>query len=292
MDIVRLKYFAAVAESGSMRKASELLHLTPSTLSRGIALLETDFGVPLFNRVGRGIELNADGRRLYALSGKIIHDLEQLRTNMRGGKAPQALLTIGSFEVFTTYCFGELVQSSLGSLNVRLLELTPGAIEQALLEERIDVGITYAPAPHPDLEFLKIGKFEMGAFARKDLLPKTETAKMPFAVPITTLQGNIVGFKSLDGWPDDQYPRQSPFQCELLESALELARQGKAAIHCPKFIVRLHNAMVRNEFCLNERPLPKGMRQVVMTCYIALRKGDVEDSAIKKLTHGLRQILR
>ena len=292
MDIIRLKYFAAVAETGSMRKASELLHLTPSTLSRGIALLEDDFGVPLFNRVGRGIELSADGRRLYALSGKIIHDVEQLRSTMRVGKNPQTLLSIGSFEVFTTYCFGALVHSTLGEMNIRLLELTPGAIEQALLEDRIDVGITYAPAPHPDLDFLKIGTFDMGIFARKDLLPGKSGSELPFAVPVTALHGNVVGFKSLDGWPEDQFPRQNTYQCELLESSLELARQGKAALHCPKFIVRLHNAKVRSEFCLSERSLPKGMRSVVMTSYVALRKGKEEDTAIKKLTKGLRQILR
>lgn len=56
-----LPAFRAIAESQSLQGASQVLHVTPSALSRSLKQLETELGTPLFDRVGRKLALNAQG---------------------------------------------------------------------------------------------------------------------------------------------------------------------------------------------------------------------------------------
>jgi len=62
MTLEQLRIFIAVAESQHVTRAAETLRLTQSAVSAAIGALERRYGVALFDRVGRRIELNAEGR--------------------------------------------------------------------------------------------------------------------------------------------------------------------------------------------------------------------------------------
>jgi len=62
MTLEQLRIFIAVAESEHVTRAAEALRLTQSAVSAAIGALERRYGVALFDRVGRRIELNAEGR--------------------------------------------------------------------------------------------------------------------------------------------------------------------------------------------------------------------------------------
>ncbi len=55
--------FVAVAQTGSMTSAAELLHVSHSAVSQSIKTLENQLNTPLFSRVGRNVELNAVGKK-------------------------------------------------------------------------------------------------------------------------------------------------------------------------------------------------------------------------------------
>ncbi|UXI03515.1 LysR substrate-binding domain-containing protein [Photobacterium sp. TY1-4] len=57
--------FVAVAETGSMTDAAEVLYVSHSAVSQAIKALEAQLNRPLFRRVGRRVELNAAGRKYY-----------------------------------------------------------------------------------------------------------------------------------------------------------------------------------------------------------------------------------
>ena len=61
MTLEQLRIFVAVAERRHVTRAAEALGLTQSAASAAIAALEARNGVTLFHRVGRGIELSAEG---------------------------------------------------------------------------------------------------------------------------------------------------------------------------------------------------------------------------------------
>ncbi|MEI2386721.1 LysR substrate-binding domain-containing protein [Breoghania sp. JC706] len=62
MTFEQLSIFVAVAEREHLTRAAEALHLTPSAVSSALRALEGHYGVPLFDRVGRGLVLNENGR--------------------------------------------------------------------------------------------------------------------------------------------------------------------------------------------------------------------------------------
>ena len=64
MELRHLRYFVSVAEQGSVSKAAQQVHVSQPALSRQIRDLEAELGVQLFDRVGRGIELTAEGHDL------------------------------------------------------------------------------------------------------------------------------------------------------------------------------------------------------------------------------------
>jgi DNA-binding transcriptional LysR family regulator len=64
MDLRHIRTFVTVAEVGTVSKAAERLHVAQPALSRQIANLEDEFGLKLFDRVGRRLVLTSDGEQL------------------------------------------------------------------------------------------------------------------------------------------------------------------------------------------------------------------------------------
>jgi len=97
MDIAVLQAFLAVAETGSFSRAAERLFLTQPAVSKRIAALETELGTPLFDRIGRRIQLTEAGRALLDRAHSLLRQLEDIRrsiTNLAGEVAgPLALAT-------------------------------------------------------------------------------------------------------------------------------------------------------------------------------------------------------
>ncbi|EPF2506432.1 LysR substrate-binding domain-containing protein [Vibrio fluvialis] len=67
--------FVAVAETGSMTEAAQVLNVSHSAVSQAIKSLESQLNQPLFNRVGRSVTLNSAGQKYYR---KVAPALEQI----------------------------------------------------------------------------------------------------------------------------------------------------------------------------------------------------------------------
>ena len=66
MNLMRIKYFVAVAKWGSFSKAAQTLYVSQPNLSRQIALMEQEVGFELFRRSGKSIQLTRAGEYLYS----------------------------------------------------------------------------------------------------------------------------------------------------------------------------------------------------------------------------------
>ncbi|MFC3095460.1 transcriptional activator NhaR [Alteromonas sediminis] len=79
-----LHYFWVVAKEGSIAKAANRLHITPQTISGQLALLEDRLNQPLFDRVGRGLELTETGRLVLRYADDIFALGKELSDVLRG----------------------------------------------------------------------------------------------------------------------------------------------------------------------------------------------------------------
>src|SRR4051812_7886033 len=109
MELNQLRYFSTVAKTGSMRKAAELLHVTPAALSKSICTLERELGEKLILPSGRGIIISDIGNRFAVRAESILADLENLKQTSHR-KPSLELLRLASFEVFTTWLLAPIVK--------------------------------------------------------------------------------------------------------------------------------------------------------------------------------------
>ena len=91
LNFKHLRYFWAVAKSGSVARASEQLHLAPHSISGQIRELEGSLGVALFRRVGRGLELTDGGRRILSYAEEIFSLGDELLEVVRDQSASQSI---------------------------------------------------------------------------------------------------------------------------------------------------------------------------------------------------------
>ncbi len=294
MDTDRLRHLKVVIETGHLRRAAQLLGISHGGLSKSLKTLADELQVKLFHQRGRTLEPTPEGMRIYRKLPNLLAQIDALREGdgpTASGQASAApLVRIGTFEVFSTYFMGQLLADTLKDYRLRLHECVPGEVEEYLLADRIDYGITYLPVSRPGVLFEKISRVEMAVFARQGSFADTATDQLPFAVPITPVVGSPTGIRGLDGWPDHLFTRKIVFEVTLMETALELCRQGVAAAFLPAFIARLHNARVTKEFRLTERTLPRGMKAVSRDAYLVRRQGSPEDRLEIKLAKAMRTI--
>ena len=208
MDMNRLRYFQVLTQAGSMREASELIGISQPALSKAIKTLEEEIGFELTIPSGRGISITDKGTQFIKLAEKSIDEFQKLQDALHGESNIANVIRIGSFEVFTTHFLGALIEKYLSEFKVDVYELTPGKMEEGLVDGVIDIGITYLPIPNPKIDFLKITKFKMSIFGRKDIFKNHSFNELPFVVPITPISGSPTKVKGLDGWPDNQLPKK------------------------------------------------------------------------------------
>lgn len=284
METNRLRQFLAVTETLNLRKAAELLGVSHGGLFKSLKVLEEELGFELFQREGRGLVLTEKGRRLLPRARKFLDAQEEF---LGADGAPSAGLRIGTFEVFSTYFFSSVLLKAVEESSYLVRELVPGALEQALLEEEIDVGITYEPVPLQGLKILKITQFSMAVFGLKDAFGATPLEQLPFAAPALPINTHVTGVKGLDGWPDDRVPRTIRFRVDMMETALQLCSAGRAVGYFPEFVVALYNQT--RAPALRIQKIPAGKLSVKRKVYLVLRSSAEETSVIKKIARSLRQ---
>src|SRR3954471_14166772 len=96
IDLPALTSLQAVATHGSVVAAADALGFTPSAVSQQVKRLEKQTGVPLLERVGRGVMLTDHGRQLFDSGSRVLPELEEVEWGLHrraGTVAGQLRLT-------------------------------------------------------------------------------------------------------------------------------------------------------------------------------------------------------
>ncbi len=147
MEFYHLQSFVTVANEGSIKKASQRLHITPPTVSGHIKALEEDFLITLFERKPRGMALTNEGQLLLKQAEKIIASTRSLHNqvaelrNCVSGKfviglnAPPALLKVAQFA-------SEITKNP--NIEISFEPSSTGKIIESLLTGKFDAGYVFS----------------------------------------------------------------------------------------------------------------------------------------------------
>ncbi|MEI4473371.1 LysR substrate-binding domain-containing protein [Frigidibacter sp. MR17.24] len=162
MDLKLLRSFVAVAEGGSLARASDRLHLAQPALSRQIRLLEHEIGAPLFLRSTRGMRLTEQGAQLFARVPALIAELDGAIDSVRAlSAAPSGAVTLGVIPTVSNVLAGRLAvrcARELPGVALRILEAYAGHLIDWTHRGEVDLAIVYGRAsemhlPVSDLMF-------------------------------------------------------------------------------------------------------------------------------------------
>ncbi len=150
-----LEYLNAVARFGSLRKAAAKLNVDPSAISRLLALLEEEVGLPLWERSNQGSRITMAGKELLdhyrhvqaseAATLSRIHDLRGLRKG-------EVKIAVG--EGFITDLISAPLQDFISRYpGIQISVEMAGANEavQLIEDDQVDFGIVYACPEAADL---------------------------------------------------------------------------------------------------------------------------------------------
>jgi LysR family cyn operon transcriptional activator len=127
MNLRHLRAFATIVDVGGFARAATRLHLSQPALSRQIHALEAELGVPLFDRIGRRVQLTSQGEDLLQRSRRLLAEAESLGERARELKSGE----IGILRVAAT---PQVIENLLAPFLVGYRRSHPG-VDVHFLEE-------------------------------------------------------------------------------------------------------------------------------------------------------------
>jgi DNA-binding transcriptional LysR family regulator len=160
MDRLRaLRTFISVAEHQSFAEAGRRLNLSPTTVSRTIAVLESNIGVQLLRRTTRSVRLTDEGALFLAHCRAGIAEIDQAFDIVQGLRStPSGVLTVTAPVMFGRLHIQPVIVELLKQypeLQIRFLLLDRVV---NLVEEGIDVAVRIADLPDSSLHMLRVGE--------------------------------------------------------------------------------------------------------------------------------------
>jgi len=134
--------FVRVAEVQSFVRASNVLGLSTSAVSKAVARLEADLGVKLFHRTTRSISLTTDGVRFYEGCQQLLGELDALEAEIQGNRvAPKGRLTVSVPTAFGRICLISVLKAFTQAFPEISLDISMDDRPVDLAEQGIDVAI-------------------------------------------------------------------------------------------------------------------------------------------------------
>jgi len=167
MELRQLRTVLAIAETGSLTKAAELLHVVQPALSRQLKQLEDELGIPLFERNRLGMVLTVPGRRF----------VDQVRVSLKGLNEARAGIGAAKSDLLGTVSIG-----MLPSLATALAGPLVIALQQQYPNLRVRIATGFSDFLQEGLEGGKLDICLMGDYLQSELLQTSPVYSEPIYV--------------------------------------------------------------------------------------------------------------
>jgi LysR family transcriptional regulator, hydrogen peroxide-inducible genes activator len=191
MELHQLRYFCAIAETGSFSRAAQQSHVSQPSLSQQIRKLEDELGARLFDRLGRTVRLTELGTAFLPRARAVLRDLEAARSDVVEKKTSiSGPLYVGAIPTIAPYFLPPVLASfsrKYPQARVTIVEeITPLLLEK-LRAGTMDVAIVALPLHARSREF---ESFPLTAERLYAVLPKRHPLGRRRAVSLGELRDN------------------------------------------------------------------------------------------------------
>jgi LysR family transcriptional regulator, hydrogen peroxide-inducible genes activator len=185
MELQQLRYFCAIADTGSFTRAARQTHVSQPSLSQQIRKLEDELGARLIDRLGRTVQLTELGRSFLPRARAVLRDLEAARSDVVERKASvSGALSVGVIPTIAPYFLPPLLATfsrKFPEVRVTVMEeITPLLLEK-LRGGTMDVAIAALPLPARAHDFqlfpLRVEKL-FAALPKQHSLAKRRTVSL------------------------------------------------------------------------------------------------------------------
>jgi DNA-binding transcriptional LysR family regulator len=154
MELSDLVTFSTVARTGGITRAAAELNTVQSNITQRVKALETEIGVPLFERHSRGMTLTGAGRRLLPYAQRMAALLREAMLAARDDGEPKGPLSIGSMETTAAVRLPALLAEfhrRFPAVRLTVRTATTADLVAAVLDGTLDGAFVAGPIEHAEL---------------------------------------------------------------------------------------------------------------------------------------------
>lgn len=245
MDWTGMPFFLAAVRAGTLRGAAETTGATHATVKRHIEVLENSYGVQLFRRTRRGLELTSAGRNLLPVVEEAELKVMEARKRVQGLDKEEA----GVVRFSTT---GTLVYEIVAPILARFCKAYPDIDLEVRVSDRFedinrlqtDVSLRYAQDVQDDVIARKLYPMALVPIASRAYIETNLQLAGPKGEGLTW-----IGWEMVDGQPEWLAGSAFP-EAEVRHATtdpvlqLSLARQGLGMINSSVYFTTVYPELI------------------------------------------------
>lgn len=256
MKIYQLEYFVTLCHFSNMSRASQALHISQPSLSSAIHELEEEFGVKLFNRRSKGLEITDAGMVLQDEANIILNQTKTLKKRMESlGKANQSIklgitpLTSSLYlpEILTTatieYPYLKLNTYENEAFEV-IQQVSDGKLDAALVSSKESISQA--------LNYIYLGEIQFCAFvninnplSQKESLQLQDLRNIPLVIPGSESHFSV---ELIQNFQKRGIQMNVLLQSNMLKAMQSIVEKNQA-------VAILYKDAIENSSCIAQLPL-------------------------------------
>jgi DNA-binding transcriptional LysR family regulator len=146
LNLTQLRAFYFAATCGSISRAAEELFISQPAVSMHIRALEDHYGIKLFIRKKKRLELTESGKKLYEVAEKVFQSVREAEEMLlQESDLVTYVLRIGSTKTLVRYFLGEYIarfRETFPKIQIQIDEGSSEKMVRSVLENRNDLAIT------------------------------------------------------------------------------------------------------------------------------------------------------
>ena len=243
-----IRSFLAALDHGSLLGAARALHSSQPTIGRHIAELESQLGVVLFERTGRGLLPSEMALRLADAARSMESGALQLARSVSGAQAGvSGTIRITASQPVACVLLPPILAKMRLALPEVQVELVVSNEVSNLLRREADIALRMVQPDQATLVAKRIGKVSLGAYAHRDYLRRRGTPKQPAELLAHELVGQDQAETIIQGFAAFGYPvqrNQFALRTDDLMAYWEAVRAGLGVGFIADYVARTDSAVV------------------------------------------------